>query len=342
MYCRGRPPVAEWSSAPISSSSTSCRVALLLYYAVPRRAQHLVLTIAELSSSTAGRTRCSRCCSCSRRSSTTSRARDRAGRARRWSRRFRARPGGPDATAARRARRLDRAATSRCSASSSTSTSGCDSYDALVELARPAGARPRRGAARDAAARHQLLHVPVDELRHRRYRGDAARDPELHRLRVLRLDVPAARRGSDHPLLGGRGPAPDADAHDDEVRAGRRVLLPRPGEEGAAGQSVRQDRGPRVRRRLARPARRVVRRHGLRVPDLLRLQRLLGHGHRPRADARLRVPEELRLALPRRSRSPSSGGAGTSRCRPGCATTSTCRSAATARAASAPTSTCSS
>ena len=35
-------------------------VALLLYYAAPRRAQHLVLTVAQLSSSTAGRTRCSR------------------------------------------------------------------------------------------------------------------------------------------------------------------------------------------------------------------------------------------------------------------------------------------
>ena len=50
--------------------------------------------------------------------------------------------------------------------------------------------------------------------------------------------------------------------------------------------------------------------------------------------------EELRLALPSPTRSPSSGGAGTSRCRPGCATTSTSRSAATARARSAPTSTC--
>ena len=43
---------------------------------------------------------------------------------------------------------------------------------------------------------------------------------------------------------------------------------------------------------------RLVRRRRLRLPDLLRLLRLLGHGDRPRADARLRLPEELRLALP--------------------------------------------
>ncbi len=41
-------------------------------------------------------------------------------------------------------------------------------------------------------------------------------------------------------------------------------------------------------------------RAGLRVPDLLRLLRLLGHGGGPGPDARLRVPEELRRALPRR------------------------------------------
>ena len=35
--------------------------------------------------------------------------------------------------------------------------------------------------------------------------------------------------------------------------------------------------------------------------DLLRLLRLLRHGHRPGADVRLRLPRELRLALPRRS-----------------------------------------
>ena len=38
----------------------------------------------------------------------------------------------------------------------------------------------------------------------------------------------------------------------DEVRARHRVLLARPGEEGAAGQSVREDRRSRVRGRLAR------------------------------------------------------------------------------------------
>ena len=64
---------------------------------------------------------------------------------------------------------------------------------------------------------------------------------------------------------------------------------------------------------------------------------LLGHGHRSRPDVRVRVREELRFARTWRSRSPISGAAGTSRCRPGCVTTCTCRSAATARARVAPT-----
>ena len=88
--------------------------------------------------------------------------------------------------------------------------------------------------------------------------------------------------------------------------------------------------------------RRLVRRHRVRVPDLLRFQRLLRHGHRPRADARVRVRRRTSTRPTSRSRSPSSGGAGTSRSRRGCATTCTSRSAATARAAPGPTSTCSS
>ena len=48
---------------------------------------------------------------------------------------------------------------------------------------RAAGAPARHGAAGHAAARHQLLHVPVDELRHRRLSRPGRRDPELHRLR---------------------------------------------------------------------------------------------------------------------------------------------------------------
>ena len=56
------------------------------------------------------------------------------------------------------------------------------------------------------------------------YRGQATRHPQLHRLRVLRVDVPAARGRPDHPLLGDRRSAALAHAHDHEVRARRRVL----------------------------------------------------------------------------------------------------------------------
>ena len=44
------------------------------------------------------------------------------------------------------------------------------------------------------------------------------------------------------------------DAHADKLRARRRVLQPRPGEEGPAGQPVRQGRGHGLRRRLGAPA----------------------------------------------------------------------------------------
>ena len=41
----------------------------------------------------------------------------------------------------------------------------------------------------------------------------------------------------------------------------------------------------------------LVRRHRVRLSDLLRLQRLLRHGDRTRPDARVRLPQELRLAV---------------------------------------------
>ena len=68
---------------------------------------------------------------------------------------------------------------------------------------------------------------------------------------------------------------------------------------------------------------------GYALPDLLRLQRLLGHGHRPRRGCSgFELPQNFDRPYTAAS-SPTSGGAGTSRCRPGCATTSTSRSAAT-------------
>ena len=176
---------------------------------------------------------------------------------------------------------------------------GVDSYDALVDWLGLAAASARHRPAGDAAARHQLLHVPVDELRHRRLPRRRARDQELHRLRLLRVDVPAAGRRADHPLLRDRGSAAFADPHRDEVRARRRVLL-RSAWRRRSCSPTPAARSPTSRSTRARlsTARRLVRRHRLRLPDLLRFQRLLGHGDRPRPDARLRVRQELRLALP--------------------------------------------
>ena len=172
------------------------------------------------------------------------------------------------------------------------------------------------------------------------YRGDAKAHAQLRRLRLLRLDVPAARGRPDHPLLGGRRPAREPHAHAGEVRARRRLLLASawrrrccwPTRAGKIADTV-FDAGALDR------ARRLVRRRRLRLPDLLRLLRLLRHGDRPRPDVRLRLRRRTSTRPTGRSRSPSSGGAGTSRSRPGCATTSTSRWAATARACAAPTST---
>ncbi len=109
----------------------------------------------------------------------------------------------------------------------------------------------------------------------------------------------------------------------------KKILLANPaGQRGRCG----------VQCRSARRVRRLVRRAGLRVPDLLRFLRLLGHGGGTGANARLRVPEELRRAVSFARASPSSGSAGTFRCRACCAITCTSRWAAIAGASGAPTS----
>ena len=66
----------------------------------------------------------------------------------------------------------------------------------------------------------------------------------------------------------------------------------------------------------------------LRGADLRRLLGLFRHGDRAGRTARLSLSAQLRPALPGRSACRSSGGAGTSACPAGCATTSTSRSAA--------------
>ena len=71
------------------------------------------------------------------------------------------------------------------------------------------------------------------------------------------------------------------------------------------------------------------------LADLFRFLRLFRHGDRARAVVRHPAAGEFPLALSGHSRSSNSGGAGTSRCRASCATTSTFRSAATGSANSA-------
>ena len=124
---------------------------------------------------------------------------------------------------------------------------GVENYDALVKWIGLPELRLDVALRVTLPARHQLLHVRVDELRDRRVPRTGASHPEHRRLLRVRLDVPAARRGTDHPLLGDRRSDPLADAHDHEVRARRRLLQPRDHEEGPARQSLRQDRRSRVR-----------------------------------------------------------------------------------------------
>ena len=165
--------------------------------------------------------------------------------------------------------------------------------------ARRGGARGRRVPAGRAPARNQLLHLPIDELHDRRVPRARARDHALRRLRLLCVALHAARRRPDPALLGGcrsaRRPAPGPEP----LRTRRRALLARDGEEGAARKPGREGRGPLLRGAVAVGAGCLVGGARVRVPDLLRLLRLLGHGDRPRAALRLRVPEELRRSVPK-------------------------------------------
>ena len=177
------------------------------------------------------------------------------------------------------------------------------------------------------------------------YRGASRPSRSLPRLRALRDLLPAAggrpdrarhatscpsarRRAAPRAQHARLGPVPDDPRPVPEGRARRHHAArrpPRPSSAGAAG-------------RLATP-RRLAGRAGLLGPDLLRLRRLLDLRHRRGPAASGSRCRTTSAAPTRRSASPTSGGAGTSRSRPGCATTSTSRWAATAGAGSAPTST---
>ncbi len=154
------------------------------------------------------------------------------------------------------------------------------------------------GPARDAAAGHQLLHLPIHELHDRCLSRRCPRGPELHRLRLLRQHVPATRRRPHHPVQRRGRPTPVSHAYGREVRPGRGHVLHRAGQEDSHRQPVRQDRGRRVLRHAGRHSGFLVRPAGLRVPDLLRFQRILRHGHRAGTDDGLHVREELRQPVP--------------------------------------------
>ena len=127
----------------------------------------------------------------------------------------------------------------------------------------------------------------------------AARLPRsvVHRFRLLHRTLSAARRRADHPLQHGGRSAREPLPHLGEVCLGGHPVRPRLRQEDLAGQSDGPGRGRRVRRPVAFRAGCLVRRTGLRVPDLLRFLRLFRHGHRPGTDVRLRVPQEFRFTV---------------------------------------------
>ncbi len=177
---------------------------------------------------------------------------------------------------------------------------GVDSYNTLAQRGRRDAPAMGHRAARRAAARHQLLHLPGALLYDRCLSRRRGGDDELHRFLVLRLDGAAPRRRPDPQVLVPRGPDEEPHADARQIRARLDVFHARAREENPAREPVRQGRRHALRCRHRPHARCLVRRGRVRLPDLLRFQRLLGHGDRPRAHARLRLREELRLAVSRR------------------------------------------
>ena len=259
-------------------------------------------------------------------------------------------------------RRLDRGAVDQrrddagrasgcCSSSASSSTSACSATSSTAtscsRTSSPAlhaiGVDYQPGAVRHRVAdRHLVLHVPHAVLHARRLPRAHEAVGQLPRLRALRHVLPGAGRRADPARVA----VPAA------VRRPRRTTAraARVGARAARARAVREERARRHRARAGRrrrvqdgwprrPGRRVDRHARVRRADLLRLRRLLDVRDRRRAVPRVLAARQLPLARTPRSASPTSGRAGTSRCRPGCATTSTSRSAATASGRCARTST---
>ena len=208
--------------------------------------------------------------------------------------------------------------------------------------------RERRERARGARA----ARSPLPLLRHRAagrasrstpsralsytidvYRGRAARRPQPARLRALRRVLPAAGRRPDRARR--RACCRRSSSRAAFDRRWSRVTRPRadglgPLQEARHRRQRRRHRQPGLRRRTD-PAFELLWAGVFAFAiQIYATSRATPTSRAARRAARLRADEQLRPALPRAQRRPSSGGAGTSRSRPGCATTSTSRSAATA------------
>ncbi len=154
-------------------------------------------------------------------------------------------------------------------------------------------------AAGGAAHRHQLLHVHGDQLRHR-HLSRQARAGEAARLRGVPLLLPPPPGRADrtgHRAAAPDPPAPRSQQH--RLLAGVLAHLGRAVQEGrdlVVRLGLDRDAGLHVTKPALR-ARGDLRRLGLRGADLLRLQRLHRHRHRPGAAARIPLPAELRRAV---------------------------------------------
>ncbi len=195
------------------------------------------------------------------------------------------------------------------------------------------GLRSRRAApAGGAAHRHLVLHVHGVELCHRHLPPSAPAGASVG-LGALPVVLPPSARRSDRArrrAVAPTAPAPGSDGrrllarlvvdHGRALQEGRDLLvcLERHCGAGLHGSGAALCAGGGLR---------CV---GLRGADLLRLQRLHRHRHRPGAPPRDSLPDQLRRALHGAQLCRTSGAAGTSPSRAGCATTSTSRSAGAA------------
>ena len=175
--------------------------------------------------------------------------------------------------------------------------------DNVNALLRRAARAPARGAARAAADRHLVLHVPRHFVRGGRVPGrrDGAEEPGPRG--ALPAALSPAHRRTDHPLPRYRRSAREAPGD------GRR--LRRTACAGSSSAWRRRCSSPtsspdrRIRSSVCRsseldPARAWLGDRLLHAADLLRLLRLLRHGHRPRPDVRLPISRKLPVAVHRR------------------------------------------